>query len=243
MDIFITILVIAIILVVKFAILNNIVIKMTGAMPLPQKEAPEIHAILKRLSKEASIPTPKIYSMPSPQPNAFAFGQSQSTAAIGLTDKLMEILNQNEIEGVIAHELAHIKNNDTLISTATAAMAGVPNYIAQLLLGGSRGGWGIFSRLFSIIFAPLAAMLIRTAISRSREFTADKTGAQICKNPESLANALLKMQKHPKSSPMKVSPATSHLFIINPNTALSLGKLFNTHPPVNERVKKLKEMK
>ncbi len=243
MDIFITIILIAIILFIKFAILNNIVIKMTGAMPLPEKEAPEVHAILKQLSKEASIPTPDIYFMPSQQPNAFAIGQSQSTAAITLTEKLMEILDKKEIEGVIAHELAHIKNNDTLISTAAAVMAGAPNYIARIILGKSIGGFGILSHLITMIFAPLTALLIRTAISRSREFNADKTGARLCKSPESLANALLKMQKHPKSSPMKVTPATSHLFIINPNTALSLGRLFNTHPPVNERVKRLKEMK
>ena len=243
MDIFITVILIAIVLIVKFAFLNNIAIKMTGALPLSEKEAPEVYDILRRLSKEASIPTPDVYFMPSQQPNAFAIGQSQSIAAIGLTEKLMELLDKKELEGVLAHELAHIKNNDTLISTAAAVMAGAPNYIAQIILGKGKGGLGILSRLMTIIFAPLAALFIRTAISRSREYTADKTGAQICKSPDSLANALLKMQKHPKSSPMKVAPATSHLFIINPNTALSLGNLFNTHPPVNERVKRLKQMK
>ncbi len=242
MDILITIILIAIILIVKFAILNNIVIKMTGAIPLPENKAPEVHAILRRLSKEASIPIPEVYLMPAQQPNAFAVGQSQSTAAIALTDKLMEILDEKEIEGVIAHELAHIKNNDTLISTAAAAMAGIPAYITQIIMGGGRGGWGIFSRLITIIFAPLTALLIRTAISRSREFTADKTGARICKSPDGLASALLKMQKHTKSSPMKVTPATSHLFIINPHTVFSWGRLFNTHPPVDERVKRLKQM-
>ncbi len=243
MDIFITIILVAIILIVKFAVLNKIVIKMNGAMPLSEKEAPEVYAILKRLSKEASIPTPEIYFMHSHQPNAFAVGQSQSTAAIALTDKLMEILDKKEIEGVIAHELAHIKNKDTLISTAAAVMAGAPNYIARLIWGRGMGGFGFLSRLITIIFAPLTAPLIRCAISRSREFNADKTGAQICKSPDSLANALLKMHKYPRSSPMNVTPATSHLFIINPNTAVNLGRFFNTHPPVSERVKRLKQMK
>ena len=243
MDILITIFLVVIILIVKFAVLNKIVIKMTGAIPLPEKEAPDIHAILKRLSKEASIPTPKIYFMHSHQPNAFAVGQSHSNAAIALTEKLMDILDKKEIEGVIAHELAHIKNKDTLVSTATAVIAGLPNYFARLILGGGKGGFGFFPRLITMIFAPLTAPLIRCAISRSREYNADKTGALICKNPESLANALLKMQKHPISSTMNVAPATSHLFIINPNAALSLGRFFNTHPPVTERVKRLKEMK
>ncbi|MFW5986003.1 MAG: M48 family metalloprotease, partial [Halanaerobiales bacterium] len=214
------------------------------------EEAPEIYEIVRRLSNKARIPMPDIYITPSQQPNAFATGRSPSHAAVAVTEGIRNLLTKEELEGVIAHELGHVKNRDTLISTLAAVMAGALVFLARIgrfrMFFGRRnrsGGAAAILQLLAIIIAPLAAILIRMAISRSREFNADETGARISSNPEGLASALQKMQHQAKNRPMKVNEATSHLFIVNPISGQGLSKLFSTHPPVEERVKKLRSMR
>jgi heat shock protein HtpX len=198
---------------------------------------------------------PRIYITPSDQPNAFATGRGPSHSAVAVTKGIMRLLNRTELEGVLAHELAHIKNRDVLTGTIAAALAGAITMIANLLqwsmiFGGlnsdnEEGGGiiGLAGTLLMIILAPIAAMLIQMAISRSREFEADADGARIAGRPEGLAGALLKMERGAQQIPMQVNPATSHLFIVNPLSGQSMARLFSTHPPIEERVRRLQEMR
>ena len=230
---------------------DKLAIKMTKSRPLKEEEAPEVYRMVRKLTQKARMPMPKIYLTPSSQPNAFATGRNPKNAAIAVTEGILRLLDEEELEGVIAHELAHIKNRDTLISTIAAVMAGVLTFVARMgryrmIFGGSRrqgGGASALIRILAMIFAPLAAIIIRMAISRSREYVADETGAKISGNPKGLASALQKMQANVQRNPMKVNEATSHMFILNPLSGEGLSKLFSTHPPVNERVKKLKELR
>lgn len=233
---------------------DQIAITMTGSQPLAEHEAPELYAMIRWLSQRAGIPMPRVYRTPSPQPNAFATGRSPSHAAVAVTDGLLQLLNRSEIEGVLAHEIAHIKNRDVLVATLAAAMAGAITMIANALQWGlffgagrndEEGGnnpLGLLGMLLMIILAPLAATLIQLAISRTREFQADATGARLAGSPHGLANALLKLEKAAQHIPMQVNPATSHLFIVNPLSGESLGRLFSTHPPIQERVRRLQQM-
>jgi len=226
---------------------DKIAIKMTRSRPLKEEEAPEVYEIVRNLTNRARLPMPDIYLTPSNQPNAFAAGRNPGNATIALTKGIMNLLNKDELEGVIAHELSHVKNRDTLISTIAAVMAGALAFLARMgrfrmLFGGRRGRnkGGALLQLVAIIFAPLAAILIRMAISRSREYLADSTGAEITGNPDGLASALQKMQSRVQRNPMKVNEATSHMFILNPLSGKGMTKLFSTHPPVEERIKKLR---
>lgn len=236
---------------VSFWYSDKIAIKMTRSRPLAEEEAPEIYDIVRRLSKRADLPMPDIYLTPSQQPNAFATGRSPKKAAVAVTEGIRNLLTKKELEGVIAHELAHVKNRDTLISTMAAVLAGALAFMARMgrfrmLFGGRRnrsGGAGALIQLVALIFAPLAAILIRMAISRSREYAADEGGAEISENPEGLASALAKMQRQVEARPMKVNEATSHLFILNPISSEGIGKLFSSHPPLEERVARLRSMK
>lgn len=231
---------------------DRIAIAATGSRPLPREEAPEIHAIVEELAYRAGIPKPRVYYTPSPQPNAFATGRNPANAAVAVTDGLVRLLNRTEIEGVLAHEIAHIKNRDTLIATIAAALAGAITWIAHvaqwgLIFGMGRGDdeespAGAIGSLLMIILAPIAAMLIQLAISRAREFQADATGAQIAGRADGLANALLKLEAAAHRIPMHVNPATSHLFIVNPLSAESIARLFSTHPPIRERVERLRRI-
>ncbi|MEW5762578.1 MAG: zinc metalloprotease HtpX [Bacillota bacterium] len=231
---------------------DKITIAATGSRPLSPEEAPEIHAIVEELSYRAGIPKPRVYYTPSPQPNAFATGRNPANAAVAVTDGLVRLLNRTEIEGVLAHELAHIRNRDTLIATIAAALAGAITWIAHvaqwgLIFGMGRGDdedspAGAIGSLLMIILAPIAAMLIQLAISRAREFQADATGAQIAGRADGLANALLKLEAAAQRIPMHVNPATSHLFIVNPLSAESVARLFSTHPPIRERVERLRRI-
>ena len=227
---------------------DKIAIKMTRSRPLKEEEAPEVYEMVRNLTNRARLPMPDIYLTPSNQPNAFAAGRNPSNATIALTKGIMNLLDKDELEGVIAHELSHVKNRDTLISTIAAVMAGALAFLARMgrfrmLFGGRRGRnkGGALLQLVAIIFAPLAAILIRMAISRSREYLADSTGAEIAGNPEGLASALQKMQSRVQRNPMKVNEATSHMFILNPLSGRGMTKLFSTHPPVAERIKKLRQ--
>ncbi len=228
-----------------------IAMKMTKSRPLTEEEAPNLHKIIANLSKEAGLPKPKVYVTPGDQPNAFATGRNPKNAAIALTEGIIKLLDKDELEGVIAHELSHIKNRDTLISTLAAVMAGALAFLSRIgrfrMLFGSRrgrsGGGAALIQLLAIIFAPLAAMIIKMAISRSREYKADATAAGITGNPDGLASALRKMESHAKNSPMQVNEATSHMFIVNPLSREGMAKLFSTHPPIEERVEALNKLK
>lgn len=228
---------------------DKIAIKMTGSKPVSQEEAPELYEMVEGLAINAGLPMPKLYLTPSHQPNAFATGRNPEHSAVAVTTGLVELLDKEELEGVIAHELAHIKNRDVLIGTLAAVMAGVITMLANwaqwaLIFGGSRDdeeGSGL-AALPLIILGPLAAMLVQMAVSRSREYMADATGAEIAGNNRGLANALLKLERGSKNIPMDVNPAASHLFIVNPLTGQRLMSLFSTHPPISERVKKLNEL-
>ncbi|WP_042317421.1 zinc metalloprotease HtpX [Desulfofarcimen acetoxidans] len=234
---------------------DKIAIMMTRSQPVSRAEAPELYDIVKRLSERANLPMPKLYITPSHQPNAFATGRNPSHAAVAVTQGIMQMLNRNELEGVLAHELAHIKNRDILISTIAAALAGAITMIGNMLqwtamFGGLRGddeeGGGIFGligTLFMAILAPIAAALIQMAISRSREFEADATGARIAGHPDGLANALLRMEQAARQIPMQLNPAASHMFIVNPLSVQNIARLFSTHPPIEERVRRLQNMR
>ena len=232
---------------------DKMALAMSGAQPVSEAEAPELHAIVASLAQRAGIPKPRVYIIPTQTPNAFATGRNPEHAAVAVTKGIMDILNRDELEGVLAHELAHIKNRDILISSIAAVIAGAISYIAQiaqwgLIFGGvgsssdDDDGGGLLGALFMMIVAPIAAMLIQMAISRSREYLADATGAKICHCPLSLAGALKKLEEWNHRLPMNVNPATAQMYIVNPLTASNLAKLFSTHPPIEDRVRRLAEM-
>ncbi|MFW6308881.1 MAG: zinc metalloprotease HtpX [bacterium] len=227
---------------------DKIAIKMTRSQPLSEKEAPEVYKIVRRLSNKAKIPMPDIYLTPSQQPNAFATGRNPANAAVAVTKGIIQLLDEKELEGVIAHELAHVKNRDTLISTIAAVMAGALAMLARIgrfrmLFGGRRRNGGGLIQLVALIFAPLAAIVIKMAISRSREYLADEGGARISGNPEALASALQKMQNYTRGGEMKVNEAAAHMFILNPLSREGMSRLFSSHPPTNDRIKKLRNLK
>ena len=228
---------------------DKMAITMTRSRPLKEEEAPHIYRMVSELTHNAGMPMPRLYLMPTDQPNAFAAGRNPQNAVVAVTNGLARMLDQEELKGVLAHELAHIRNRDILINTLVAVMAGALMFIARMgmfgmMFGGGRqggGGAGLI-RLLAIILAPIAAILIRMAISRTREYQADATGAQIAGHPEGLANALQKMESYARRKPVDVNEAASHMFIVNPLSAKGMSKLFSTHPPIPDRVKRLKEM-
>ncbi|MDD2444143.1 MAG: zinc metalloprotease HtpX [Desulfotomaculaceae bacterium] len=233
---------------------DSLAIKMTRSRPVSESEAPELYAIVRGLSNRTGMPMPKVYITPSAQPNAFATGRNPSHAAVAVTEGLLRLLNRTELEGVLAHEFSHIKNRDVLIGTIAASLAGAITMIAHimqwgLIFGGMRdddegGGLiGVAASLLMIILAPLAAMLIQMAISRSREYEADATAARITGNPKGLASALLRLESGARQIPMQVNPATSHLFIVNPLSGQTMARLFSTHPPIQDRVKRLEQIR
>lgn len=231
---------------------DKIAIQMTRSYPVSEAEAPELYEIVRRLSQRAGIPMPRIYVTPSAQPNAFATGRNPSHAAVAVTEGLMRLLNRSEVEGVLAHELAHIKNRDVLVGTIAAALAGAITMMANAfqwaaIFGLGRGedeeGAGMLGGLVMAFLAPIAAMIVQLAISRSREYLADATGARIAGTPDGLASALLKLESAAHRIPMEANPATSHLFIVNPLSGASLARLFSTHPPIQDRVERLRSMR
>lgn len=232
---------------------DKIAIKMTGSYPVTEAEAPELYAMVRNLSQRAGIPMPKLYVTPSDQPNAFATGRNPSHSAVAVTEGIMRLLNRSEVEGVLAHELAHIKNRDVLVGTIAAALAGAITMMANAfqwaaIFGMGRsddeeGGGSMAGGLVMAFLAPIAAMIIQMAISRSREYMADATGARIAGTSDGLANALLKLESAAHRLPMAVNPATSHLFIVNPLSGASLMKLFSTHPPIQDRVARLRNIR
>jgi heat shock protein HtpX len=240
---------------VSFWFSDRIALAMHGAQPLEVHQAPWLHEMVERLAARAGMPKPKVYLLPTMTPNAFATGRSPSHAAVAVTQGIVEILDRRELEGVLAHEIAHVRNRDTLIGTVAATLAGVISYAAQMLfwwggamLGGRSDddeGGGIadaLSNLGLLLVAPIAATLLQLAVSRSREYGADATGAQLCGDPDALADALMKMERGVHMMPYDRAPATSHLFIVNPLSGGGIMALFSTHPPIPERVRRLREM-
>ncbi len=230
---------------------DKIVLAMYRAREVTEAEAPGLYSIVRGLAQKAGLPMPRVYIIDADQPNAFATGRNPKHAAVAVTTGIMRILTEEELAGVIAHELAHIKHRDILISTIAATIAGAISYLAHmaqwaLLFGGfSRDddeGGNPIAALIIMIVAPLAAVIVQMAISRSREFAADAGGARIAGNPRWLASALRKLEMAAKSIPLNANPATSHLFIVNPLSGQSLMKLFSTHPPIEERIARLEAM-
>src|SRR5579863_302211 len=231
---------------------DKIALASSGAQPISREENPRIYQIVERLAAKANVPVPKIYFIPTDSPNAFATGCNPSHASVAVTRGIMEICDDEEIEGVLAHELGHVKNRDILTSAVVATVAGAITLIARMvyfgeLFGGfggrdndREGGGGVISALAMLIVAPLAATLIQLAISRSREYQADATGAEITGNPQGLARALQKIDQWSKRVPMQVSPSMAHLYCAQPLAGGEfISGLFSTHPPIRKRIERL----
>jgi heat shock protein HtpX len=228
---------------------DKIVIKMTRSKPVTEQEAPWLYRIVRQLTQRAGIPMPKLYIMPAAQPNAFATGRNPEHAAVAVTDGILNVLEEKELEGVIAHELAHVKNRDILIGAVAATIGAAISYLGYMLLffGGSddedSGPFGAFGMLLFFILSPIAAGLIQAAVSRSREANADRSGAELLGDPTPLARALIKIDAAAKqTAPMQVNPAISHVFLQNPLRGASVARLFMTHPPLEERIEQLRQL-
>jgi heat shock protein HtpX len=233
---------------------DRIVLAMYHAQPVDEAQAPAVYRIVRTLATRASIPMPRIYLLPEETPNAFATGRNPQHAAVAVTEGILRIMSEDELEGVLAHELSHVKNRDTLTMAIAATLAGAITYMAHMaqwamIFGGGRrdgedreGGGGVLGGLLMIVLAPLAATLIQLAVSRAREYQADASGAHMAGQPWGLAKALEKLDVASRMAPMDATPATAHLFIVNPLTGGGWTTLFSTHPPIAERVARLRAM-
>ena len=234
---------------------DKIALSMAHARPITADEDPQLYQLVAEQARLANMPMPKVYEIDDPSPNAFATGRNPQNAAVAVTTGIRQILTREELAGVMAHEMAHVGNRDTLIMTIVATIAGAITMLAFMAqfaaifssFGGHSdddegGGGNIITLLIIAIIMPIAATIIRMAISRAREFQADQTGAHNCGNPEALARALEKLEMGSEIRPMKVNEAASHLFIVNPLSGRSMARLFSTHPPIEERVRRLREM-
>jgi heat shock protein HtpX len=224
---------------------DRIALKMARAKPLSESEAPRLYQIVRELSTRADIPMPRLYITPDEQPNAFATGRSPKHAAVAVTTGITKLLSEDELRGVLAHELSHVKHRDTLIQAVAASIGGAITYIAYMLMwfGDDESPLGLVSALAMVILAPIAASIIQLAISRQREYSADASGAAYCGNPESLASALLRLEEGAKAMPMKANNAVEPLYIVKPFSGKGLANLFSTHPPIEERVRRLRQMR
>ncbi len=233
---------------------DKIVLRMYHAQPVSESEAPELYAMVKDLALRASMPMPRVYIIPEETPNAFATGRNEQHAVVAVTEGLLRILSRDELEGVLSHEMTHIRNRDILIGSIAATLAGAIVMLANMaqwtaMFGGGGhddddgGGSNIFGLIFMAMLAPIAATLIQMAISRSREFLADEGGAKISGKPYGLAGALEKLSQASRAIPMNANPSTAHMFIVNPLTGRSLMNLFSTHPPIEERIARLRSMR
>ena len=228
---------------------DKIALSMSGAQPISREDGPRIYQIVERLASKANIPVPKIYMIPTDSPNAFATGRNPNHASVAVTRGILDLCDDEEIEGVLAHELGHVRNRDILTSAIVATLAGAITFIARMVFWGEMFGFGgggndreggALSALAMMILAPLAAILIQLAISRSREYEADATGAHITGNPQGLARALKKIDEYSKRLPMRVSPSMAHMYICAPLTGREMfASLFSTHPPIKKRIERL----
>ncbi len=238
---------------------DKMVLAMYRAKPLSQAEAPQVFRAVQDIALQNKMPMPKLFLVPTMTPNAFATGRSPKHASVAVTSGILQVLDEQELKGVLAHELSHVKNRDTLVMTIAAAVAGAISMVAQwarwsMFMGGGRrsrdddrgsgGAFQLVALLFIVVLAPIAAMLIQLAISRTREYDADETGAKLIHNPFALASALQKLDAAANAYPMQdVNPATAHLFIVNPLRSGLLASLFSTHPPMEKRIERLKRLR
>jgi heat shock protein HtpX len=228
---------------------DKIALAMYRAKPVTREELPRAYQIVERLTQKIGIPMPKMYVIPSDSPNAFATGRNPEHASVAVTQGILDLLNDEEMEGVLAHELGHVRNRDILISSIAATIAGAITYLAEIarwgmIFGGFGGNrdereGGGFGALLMLILAPIAAFLIQLAVSRSREYQADASGAHFTGNPYALASALAKLDAYSKRRPLAATPSTAHLFIVQPFLGMSMGSLFSTHPPIAKRIERL----
>jgi heat shock protein HtpX len=229
---------------------DKLILKMYSAKEVTETEAPDLYGIVRRLAQKANIPMPRVYIINQDQPNAFATGRNPQHAAVAVTTGIMRILSHEELQGVIGHELAHVKHRDILISTIAATLAAAISYLAQMaqwaMIFGSRReddeGGNPIAALIMMIVGPIAALIVQMAISRSREYAADEGGAKLAGNPRYLSGALRKLHQASQKIPMNANPATSHMFIVNPLSGGGILKLFSTHPPIEERIARLESM-
>jgi heat shock protein HtpX len=234
---------------VSYFFSDKIALAMYRAQPVTREQLPRAYNIVERLTQKIGLPMPKLYVIPNDSPNAFATGRSPQHASVAVTHGILNLLNDEELEGVLAHELGHVGNRDILISSIAATIAGAITYLADIarwgMIFGGYGGrddrdrGGGFGALIMLFLAPFAAMLIQLAVSRSREYQADATGAHYTGNPYALASALAKLDAYSRRVPMVASPSTAHLFIVQPLLGISFGSLFSTHPPIAKRIERL----
>jgi heat shock protein HtpX len=224
---------------------DKIALRMSRAQPLSEEEEPRLHQIVRELAFSAGIPMPRLYMIPADQPNAFATGRNPKHAAVAVTRGITKLLSEAELRGVLAHELAHVRNRDILTTSIAAAIGGAITWIAYMLLwfgGDDDSPFGIVGALAMVLLAPIAASLIQLGISRQREFAADATGARIAGSSNALADALERLESGAKAIPMEVAPAAEPLFIVKPFSGGGIKGLFSTHPPIEERVRRLREL-
>jgi heat shock protein HtpX len=231
---------------------DKMVLAMYGARPIEESQSPALYAVVRRLATRAQIPMPRVYMIASDTPNAFATGRNPEHAAVAVTEGILRVLDQDELEGVLAHELSHVKNRDVLISTIAATLAGAITYLAHMaqwaaIFGGRRdddeGGSNPIALIAMAVLAPIAAILVQMAVSRAREYQADATGARLAGRSWGLSKALEKLQIAQQVAPMDANPATAHLFIVNPLSGQAFMNLFSTHPPLEERIARLRAMR
>jgi heat shock protein HtpX len=225
---------------------DRIALAMARAKPISESEAPRLYQIVRELTTRADLPMPRLYMIPQDQPNAFATGRSPKHSAVAVTQGIVKLLSEDELRGVLAHELAHVRNRDILITSVASAIGGAITYLGYMLLwfgGDDESPLGLIGSLALVLLAPIAASIIQLAVSRQREYSADATGAEISGNPESLASALLRLEEGAKAIPMQVNQAAEPLYIVKPFSGGGLASLFSTHPPIEERVRRLRQMR
>ncbi len=225
---------------------DKIAIASSGAKPVSEQEAPKLYEMVRELTTRADLPMPRLYVIPSDQPNAFATGRGPKHSAVAVTSGITKMLSEDELRGVVAHELAHIRNRDILTQSVASAIGAMITYLAYFFLwfgGDNDSPLGLIGSIALVLLAPLAATLIQLGVSRQREYSADATGASITGNPESLASALLRLEEGAKAMPMQVNQATEPLYIVKPFSGGGIAGLFSTHPPIEERVRRLRQMR
>jgi heat shock protein HtpX len=226
---------------------DKLALKMSRAEPIEESEAPRLYQIVRELTTRAHLPMPRLYMIPQDQPNAFATGRNPKHAAVAVTRGITKLLSEDELRGVLAHELAHVQHRDILIQSVASAIGAAITYLAYMMMwfGGDEdsGPLGLVASLALVLLAPLAASIIQLSISRQREYAADAGGAQLCGNPESLASALLRLEQGAAAMPMQVNQAAEPLYIVKPFSSKGIAGLFSTHPPIEERVKRLRQMR
>src|ERR671918_1994477 len=225
---------------------DKIALRAARAQPISEEEDPRLYQMVRDLTTRAGLPMPKLYVIPQEQPNAFATGRNPRNSAVAVTAGIRKLLGEDELRGVLAHELGHVRNRDILIQTVASAMGTAITWIAYMLLwvgGDDESPLGAIAAIALVLLAPLAAGIIQMAISRQREYSADATGAEICGNPESLASALLRLEQGAQAIPMQVNQAAEPLYIVKPFSGRGMAALFSTHPPIEERVRRLRQMR